>query len=204
MVASPATVLAADVLTAARLQVAVVDAVTCRVTGSFGITLDRARDVEQRLQRHDGARIDGVEVTGVAEAAAPRTFGVTEVFSLRFPAAGPHRYDVRYRATQPEAWAYRCPIWLPVVAADGHSRSVEIEVTLPEGATPAGWSFPAFRWEGRVGRATIGNVPAFIRAPYEAPGETRSHGANLGRVMDAVAAAFLLGGTALWLIRRRR
>lgn len=204
VLACPGSAAAADVLNEAQVRIAVETPLTCSVTATLTVTLDAARDLEQRLQRVEGSRIEAVEIAGVETAAPPRRFGVTEVFTLRFASAGLHRYEVRYRATQPEGWAWRCPVWLPVIATDGRSRQIGIEVTLPPGARPAGASFPAFRWEERLGSATLGSLPAFVRTPYASPDEARSPGLDYGRAMDYVAAGVLLVGTAIWVIRRRR
>jgi hypothetical protein len=199
----PAVAAAANRLAEARLRITMMDPVTCDVTASIAVALEQGGDIEQRLQRFEGSRVDLLGITGAEQAAPARSVGVTEAFALRFPAAGNHRYEVRYRVTQPEEWAYRCPVWLPVVAAD-RPRAVEIEATLPPAAQPAGGSFPAFQWDGGTGRATLGHLPAFVRLPYAAPGEQRSPMRDLGRVMDLVAIGMLVAGTVFWAVRRRR
>lgn len=195
---------AANVLLEARVRIAMTTPRTCDVTTSIALRLDRAGDIEQRVQRLDGSQVEVLGITGAVEAAPARSIGVTEAFVLRFPDAGDARYEVRYRATQPDEWAYRCPVWLPAVAADGRSRNVEIEVTLPPAAEPAGGSFPAFQWQGGTGRATLGHLPAFVRLPYVAPGEPRAPMRDLGRMMELAAIAMLVAGMALWVARRRR
>jgi hypothetical protein len=180
------------------------DPVTCDVTASIALTLDHGGEIEQRLQRLDGSRVDLLEISGAEQVAPPRPIGVTDALSIRFPTAGNHRYEVRYRVTQPDEWAYRCPVWLPAVAADGRSRNVQIEVTLPSAARPVGGSFPTFEWDGATGRATLGHLPAFVRLPYVAPGEPRRPMRDLGRMMELAALGVLLAGTVLWVARRRR
>jgi hypothetical protein len=195
---------AANVLQEARVRIAMTTPHTCDVTTSIVLRLDRAGDIEQRLQRLDGSQVELLGITGAVQAAPQRSIGVTEAFVLRFPDAGTARYEVRYRATQPDEWAFRCPVWLPVVPADGRSRNVELEVTLPPAAQPAGGSFPAFIWQGGTGRATLGHLPAFVRLPYVAPGESRAPMRDLGRMMELAAIAMLVAGMALWVARRRR
>lgn len=195
---------AANVLLEARVRIAMTNPHTCDVTTSIALRLDRADDIEQRVQRLDGSQVELLGITGAVQAAPPRSIGVTEAFVLRFPNAGNARYEVRYRATQPDEWAYRCPVWLPAVAADGRSRNVEIEVTLPPAAEPTGGSFPAFQWQGATGRATLGHLPAFVRLPYAARGESRAPMRDLGRMMELLAIAMLVAGMALWVARRRR
>jgi hypothetical protein len=194
----------ANVLLEARVQIAMRNPHTCDVTASIALELDRAGDIEQRVQRLDGSRVELLGITGAVQATPSRSVGATEAFVLRFPAAGSARYEVRYRATQPEAWAYRCPVWLPAVAADGRSRNVEIEVTLPPAAEPGGGSFPAFQWHGGIGRATLGHLPAFVRLPYAARGEPRAPMRDVGQMMELAAIAMLVTGMALWVVRRRR
>ena len=194
---------AADVLSGARVQIAMTDPLTCDVTASIALALDRGGDIEQRLQRFEGSRVELVGITGAEQAAPRRSIGVTEAFTLRFPGAGSYRYEVRYRVTQPDEWAYRCPLWLPTVAAAGRPRSVEIEVTLPAAAQPAGGSFPALQWEGGTGRATLGHLPAFVRLPYAAAGG-RAPMRDMGRLMELTAIGMLVAGTALWALRQRR
>lgn len=199
----PGVGLAANVLREAQVRIAMADPVTCEVTEAIALALDHGGDIEQRLQRLEGSRVELLRISGAEQTAAPRRIGVTEALVIRFPTAGDFRYEVRYRVRQPDEWAYRCPLWVPAVASDGRSRSVEIEVTLPPAARPAGWSFPAFQWTGGTGRITLGNLPAFVRLPYLAPGEARPPTRNLGRIMDVAAVGVLLAGTAWWIARRR-
>jgi hypothetical protein len=200
----PCAAFATDVLQDARVRIAITDPMSCDVTVSIGVALDVGRDVEQRLQRLEGSRVDLLGITGAGQAAPTRSVGLTEVLVIRLPNAGSQRYEVRYRVTQPDEWAYRCPVWLPTIAADGRSRNVSIQVTLPPGARPAGGSFPSFEWEGDIGRAILGHLPAFVRVPYMAPGQASRVPRDLGRMMDIAALAVLIGGTAVWAARRRR
>lgn len=195
---------AADTLQEARVRIAMADPVTCDVTASFAVALDRGGDIEQRLQRLEGSGVHLLGITGVEQSTPPRTVGVTEVLVIRFPSPGTHRYEIRYRVTQPDEWAYRCPVWLPAIPADGRSRNVMIEVTLPPAALPAGGAFPGFEWEDGVARAVLGNVPAFIRLPFTTPGQASPAARDLGRIMDIAAVGVLVAGTALWAARRRR
>jgi len=194
----------ANVLLEARVQIAMRNPHTCDVTASIALELDRAGDIEQRVQRLDGSRVELLGITGAQQTAPPRSIGLTEAFVFRLPGAGSARYEVRYRATQPDEWAYRCPVWLPTVAADGRSRNVEIEVTLPSAAEAAAGSFPAFQWDGGTGRAMLGHLPAFVRLPYAARGEPRAPMRDVGRMMELAAIAMLVTGMALWVVRRRR
>ena len=194
---------AANELSEARVRIVMADAVTCDVTATFAVALDRDGDIEHRLQRLEGSHVDLLEITGAEQAAPARSIGLTESVTVRFPNAGSYRYELRYRVRQADDWAYRCPVWLPVVAAH-RPRAVEIEVTLPPDAQPASGSFPALLWSGGTGRATLGHLPAFMRIPYAAPGEPRSPTRDLGRTMDFAAIGILVAGTAVWVVRRRR
>jgi hypothetical protein len=195
---------AANVLLAARVQIAMTDPRTCDVTTSIALGLDRAGDIEQRVQRLEGSRVELLGISGAHQTAPPRAIGLTDAYLFGFAGAGNARYEVRYRATQPDEWAYRCPVWLPTVAADGHSRNVDIEVTLPSDAEPAGGSFPAFQWHGTTGRATLGNLPAFVRLPYAVPGQSGAPMHDVGRIMELAAIALVVTGMTVWVIRRRR
>jgi hypothetical protein len=195
---------AANMLQEARVRITMSDPVTCDVTLSGVIVLDGGGDVEQRLQRLDGSRVDLLGVTGAEQTAPPHRIGLTEVLVLRFPAAGSYPYEVRYRVTQPDEWAYRCPVWLPTVSTDGRSRKVQIEVILPPAAQPAGGSFPVLEWDRGIGRATLGHLPAFVRLPYAEPGQARKPMRDMGRLMDFAAIGMLIAGTLLWVVRRRR
>jgi hypothetical protein len=200
----PAVGFAANVLREAQVRIAIENPATCDVTVSLAVALEHAGDIEQRLHRFEGSRVDLLGISGAEQASRPRRIGATEALAIRFPVAGSYRYEVRYRVRQPEEWSHRCPLWLPAVAADGRSRNVQIEVTLPAAAHPVGGSFPTFQWNGGTGRATLGHLPAFVRVPYAAPGEPRGPVRNLGRIMDFAALAVLIAGTALWVARRRR
>lgn len=201
----PAAASAESLLREARVRIAMIDPVTCLVTASIAVTLEGGGDIELQLQRLEGSRVELLEVSGAGTARSQRTMGATEALSVEFPGAGTHRYELRYRVVHPDRWAYRCPLWLPPVAGDGYSRDVELEVSLPPGARPAGGSFPAFDWdEGSSGRATLGNLPAFVNVPFIVPGEARQPARDIGRLMDLTAMGVLLAGTAWWVARRRR
>jgi hypothetical protein len=203
LTASPGIASAADVLNEARVRIAMADPLTCAVTASFVVALAGGNTVEHRLQRLEGSRLELLEVTGATQGVS-RSVGITEALTVTLPGAGTHRYELRYRVVQPDAWAFRCPVWLPTVAGDGRSRSIEIEAVLPSDARAAGGSFPAFQWADGIGRATLANLPAFVRLPYVAPGETHSPTRDVSRLMDVTAVGVLIAGTVLWVIRKRR
>ena len=108
-------------------------------------------------------------------------------------------YTLRYEVEQPEHRAFRCPLWIPTVAADGLSQDVHLAVRIPAGATAAG-TMPAFTWTGEEGTSTIGHLPAFVRVPFGMPGTPMPM--NVAGVMDIVSIATLLAATAAWARRR--
>ena len=55
----------ANVLLEARVRIVMSgSAVTCDVTGVVRLALDRGGDIEQRLQRLEGSRVELLEITG--------------------------------------------------------------------------------------------------------------------------------------------
>ncbi len=186
---------AAPVLTAADVQVAVTSPLACAVT--LAVTIDGAPPtVEHRLEVLEGARatLDGLDG---AAAAPPAAVGRTLALQVTPSSA---TYTLRYRVTQPEAGAFRCPVWLPVTPADGRSRAVRVAATLPEGAAAVG-TFPAFAWRGTTGTVTLGHVPAFVRVPFAGADVTPPW--NLARLMDGVSLGVLAAASLLWWRRSR-
>ena len=61
---------------------------------------------------------------------------------------------------------------------------------------------PTFDWAGTIGSTRLGHLPAFVRVPYAADGE--SPGWDIGRMMDAVAVLAFGAATAIWAWRARR
>jgi hypothetical protein len=103
-------------------------------------------------------------------------------------------YESSYRAVQPAAREYRCPIWLPAVPTDSQSRAVRLDVDRPAAAIP-GPSMPGLDWTAAHGAATLGHIPAIARIPYAAPGEARPLGVN--SIIDALAIAVFAGALAI-------
>ena len=66
---------------------------------------------------------------GAAAVEPPRDIGRTRQLRLTAPEGAP--YSLRYRVTQRDVRRYRCPLWLPTVAADGRSRRVRLAVAVP-------------------------------------------------------------------------
>jgi hypothetical protein len=191
-----ASAIAAPTLRNADVHITVTSPTSCDVT--IALTVDGAREIDHRVEMFEGSRAELVEMRGVRQVGELRAIGRTQSLVLRPAQAA---YEFSYRVRQPEGLANRCPIWLPAVPADGRSRAVRLQVDLPPGAT-AGASMPAFGWTGAHGSARLGHLPAFVRVPYAAEGE--SPGWSIGRVMDAVALTVFAGASAIWAWRRKR
>ena len=162
------------------------------------LTVDGAREIDHRVETFDGGGADLVDVRGARPVGDVRSIGRTQSLVLRPDQA---TYGFRYRARQPDDFAGRCPIWLPAVPTDGRSRAVSIRIQLPPGSTP-GRSMPAFEWTGSLGSTRLGHLPAFVRVPYAAEGESPAF--DIGRMMDAVAVFVFIAATAIWAWRRKR
>lgn len=162
------------------------------------LTVEGAREIDHRVETFGGGSVNLVDVRGASQAGGLRSIGSTQSLVLR---PGETTYGFRYGASQPASFAGRCPIWLPAVPTDGRSRAISIRVQLPPGST-RGRSLPALDWTGTIGSTRIGHLPAFVRVPYAADGE--SPGWDIGRVMDVVAVIVFGAATAVWAWRTRR
>jgi len=161
----------------------------------MALTVEDATEIDHRIE---SAAADLLDMQGAQHVGEPRTIGRTQSLVVR---PWQPSYAFRYRSTQSEDRAYRCPIWLPAVPTDGLSRTVRVEVDLPSSVLPSG-SMPAMTWTGTHGTTILGHVPAFVRLPYAAQGETPRW--DIAQVMDAAAVAAFAGASALWIWRRRR
>jgi hypothetical protein len=190
----------------ADLRVTWIDAVQCEAVIALRIDTEAPAVVDHRAIVYAGGRIDlaGVRGEGV-EAGAVRTIGTTESIGVRLPRAGAFSYAIAYRASQAEAWAYRCPVWLPIAASDGVSRSVRISVEMPPGATPVGARLPRLAWSGARGEATLGHLPSVVRTPFTRPGEPAgwTSSIDVSRAVDVTAVIALAAVSLLWAVRRR-
>lgn len=197
---------AGDQLRDARIDVAFTASRQCEVSATFTVEVDGRADIEHRLLTLDDVAVTLRGVEGAARVTGPPgASGNSRPLILSVDSAGAHEYTLRYQVVQPEAGAYRCPLWLPTTPTDGRSLPVAIAVTLPGGAEAGGGSLPAFAWEAGLGQARVGHVPAFIRVPFRAAGESAGAGPlNVTRLMDLVAITVLACGTALFAWRRRR
>ena len=159
------------------------------------LTVDGAREIDHRVETFGSGSVNLVDVRGASQAGGLRAIGRTQSLVLR---PDETTYGFRYSASQ---LAGRCPIWLPAVPTDGRSREVRIRIQLPPGSTP-GRSMPAFDWAGTQGATRLGHLPAFVRVPYAAAGE--SPGWDIGRVMDGVAILVFGAASAIWAWRTKR
>jgi hypothetical protein len=197
----------AVVLRQADVRIVMNSPTACDVTAALTLEVDRPTDLMHRLQIFEGARAELLNIDGRARTTTGlRPEGRTMIFGLRLDAAGQHTYSIRYRVTQPDAWEYRCPVWLPSAATDGGLGVVRLQADVPAGAAPAGGSFPALSWQAGHGTATIGHLPAFVRVPFFAPGHSPGwiDRQDLATVTDVTAVVLLAAGSLVWVWRRRR
>lgn len=196
---------AAGVLREAAISISFRTAFLCEVDAAFTIDQADSGAIEHRIHVLEGGTVDLDEVGGPMRVSGPpATIGRTQSLVLRPTADGPHVYRLRYRATQPQAGAYRCPLWLPTTPADGRSRQIALSVSIPGGAVPGGGGLPPFAWREHRGTARLGHIPAFVLVPYSTAGDGHGRGMSITRMMDATALTALACGSAFFLWRRRR
>jgi hypothetical protein len=195
--------IAAPVLRSADIEIAIASPTSCEVT--MTLVIEGAPEIEHRVDAPAGVEL--ISVQGARQIGELRTIGTTQSLVLRPDAAS---YTFRYHVQEPRDRAYRCPMWLPTVPADGLSRAVRFQIALPSSAVP-GNSMPAFTWNGSRGSTTLGHIPAFVRAPFGQAGDARGlagrslgEGWDVARLMDTAAVVVFAGASALWLLRRRR
>jgi hypothetical protein len=195
----------AAVLRDADITISFRSPLVCEVDAAFTIDQADGAAVEHRIHVLDGGTVELRGIDGsMSVSGLPNMIGRTQSLILRPTAAGPLGYRLRYRATQPQDGAYRCPLWLPTTPADGRSRRVAVSVALPAGAVPAGGGLPPLAWRENHGTARLGHVPASVRVPYSSAGEAGGPGLSITAVMDATALTVLGCGSAFFLWRRRR
>lgn len=191
----PRPVLSAPVLQSAVVEVRFISPAICQVALTSAV--GDAATVEHRIEMASGTQVELVTLRGGALERPPADVGRTRALVVR-PAGG--EYTLDYRVSLPPDRTYRCPLWLPAAPADGRSRSVRIDVAIPDSASPTG-TMPAFVWTGSRGTATVGHLPSFVLVPFSAPGAARPW--DVSRVMDAVAIATLILASLIWLRRAR-
>lgn len=187
------------VLHEARIDITFHSARSCAVSAAYSVDLDAEPSLVHRLTLLDGATVHLDGVDGDVSAGAPEIDGRARLLHVTSRAQGVVTYRVRYRIEQPEAGAYRCPVWLPAAPTDGRTQAVLLTVAVPGEEPPAG-AFPAFGWDGPRGSARLGHGPAFVRVPFGPEGDA----VHVNRLMDLVALAALVSGTVLFAWRRRR
>jgi hypothetical protein len=187
---------AAPVLRAADVRVVITAPTLCEVW--MRLTTQGAREIEHRIEAFEGSHIELVGVSAAPRVGQVRTIGRT--LSLVIETAD-SPYELRYRVQQAPARRDRCPLWLPAVATDGQSRAVQIQVELPANAV-AGSSMPALAWTGNSGSTSLRHLPAFVRIPYAAAGESPRW--DIARAMDVLAVVVFGVATAIWIRSRKR
>jgi hypothetical protein len=202
--AAPVVSAAAPVLRRATLEAAFTTATSCEVTAAFTIAGDSESPVEHRLHTGEGATVELLDRPATAAMAAPEAGGRANVLHVPL-SESETAYVIRYRVAQGDAAAYRCPLWLPTVPTDGRSRDIQIRVTLPSGAEPAGGGFPMLQWSAGEAMTTLGHVPTFVHVPFHRAGETSALLSwDIRRVMDATALVLLAIGMIAFAWRRKR
>ena len=164
----------------------------------MALRLEGATEVEHRIESFDGSQVVVEEVRGAVSIGEPQAIGRTRALVLRLRQPD---YEIRYRARQGDGRRDRCPLWVPAIPTTGQLAAIRLELRLPPGSRPAS-SMPALSWNGTTGTATLANLPAFVRVPYTATGETAAW--DLLRVMDGLAVTVFVAASSVWLWRRRR
>jgi hypothetical protein len=191
---SPA-VRTAPVLRSAVVEIRFVSPAICQVALTSAV--DGATTVEHRIEIASGTQVELVNLRGGSMQGPPADVGRTRALIVR-PAG--REYTLDYRVSLPPDRAHRCPLWLPAAPADGRTRSVRIDVAIPEGTSPAG-TMPALAWTGALGTTTVGHLPSFVLVPFAAPGAPRPW--DVSRVVDATALITLVAASLAWLLRSR-
>lgn len=186
---------ATPVLRVADAEVRFTSPTECEVVLTSAV--DGASTVEHRLEVVSGSRVELVEVSGASIERPPFDIGRTRAIVVR---RADGAYGLTYRVELPSDRAFRCPLWVPTVPADGRSREVRLVVYIPDGASPAG-TMPAIAWTGSNGTATMSHLPSFVLVPFAAAGFPRPW--DVSRVMDAVALTTLVVASLIWLQRTR-
>jgi len=184
------------VLQSADVRITVDSARSCIVAMSLSVA--GAREVEHRIERFEGSRIELIEMRGARLSGGIRTIGRTQSLVLR--PDGP-AYSFRYRAEQPDAVSDRCPLWLPTIPTDGRSRDVRLSVDLPADAVPYD-SMPVLTWTAGHGDVALRHLPAIVRVAYS--NRSAPRGWSVTSVMDTLTIGIFAAATAFWTWRMRR
>jgi hypothetical protein len=198
---------AGDVLHRADVAVRFLQAGACDVTMTFEIETRSASPIRHHLGLPAAGRIAGFVLDRSASVtAAPPASANGRVLHVVPTGPGVHAYRLRYRVVELDDGASRCPLWLPLVSADGIARAVSLAVRLPPAARLVGSTFPPLDWSGGEGRAVLPHLPASVRVPFapaDRPPDWRER-LTLSRVVDAVAIGTLIAASAVWVATRRR
>ena len=193
--ARPVPADAVSVLRSADIRIVMRSADACDVTMTLAV--DGSSLIDHRIEAADESRIELSAVQGAIQPAAPQRVGRTLSLILE-----PHtrEYELAYTVER-LASQYRCPVWVPAVPADGRSRQVRISVELPS-ATSAGTTMPLLTWQGTSGSTMLGHIPAFVRAPFAAHGDTTIW--DVSKTMDVLTLVVFAAASGIWVWRRRR
>jgi hypothetical protein len=194
------------VLREANIEAAFTTPTSCDVRAAFTISGgSAAAPAEHRLYTGEGATVERLEGPAMDAPAAGSTRRL-HVLHVALSGSGSDSYTLRYRVSQPGTHAYRCPVWLPTIPADGRSRGVRVRVVLPASASSGGGGFPALEWgPDGGGFATLGHVPALLHIPFASGDEGATAGSrDISRTMDTVALVALAAGMLAFVWRRKR
>jgi hypothetical protein len=186
---------AAPVLRSADIRIVIRSADACDVR--MILAVDGATAIDHRIEAVEGSQIDLTDIHGARQVQPPRPIGRTLSLILE---AGAADYELAY-SVQRSGGQGRCPLWVPAAPADGVSRAVRVAVDLPSGMSSRG-TMPALAWHGPRGTTTLGHIPAFVRVPYVASGESALW--DVSTAMDALTIVVFAGASAIWIWRRKR
>jgi hypothetical protein len=193
--AAPVLAAATPVLRSADIRMLMRSDDACDVTVT--VAIDGGSPIDHRIEAADGSRIELSAVRGAIHSAPPQRVGRTLSLILE-----PHAQEYEFAYTvQRLAARYRCPVWVPAMAADGRSRQVRISVELPP-ATSAGTTMPTLTWEGTSGSTTLGHIPAFVRVPFARQGDTKMW--DVSKTMDVLTVVVFAAASGIWVWQRRR
>ena len=187
---------AAPLLRSGEVRITVMSAIACDVT--MTLTAEGVSELDHRIEALEGSEIDLVDVQGARQVGDTQTVGRTRSLVLQ-PSASTYRF--RYRVAQPPHRDHRCPLWIPVAPTDGRSRTIRLEIDVPESTIP-GQTMPPVTWNGTRGTVMLGHLPAFVRIPFSSAGEPVEW--DISRTMDVVTTTLVVGASVLWFWRRKR
>jgi hypothetical protein len=189
----------------ARAHVTFTSVTECLVDQTFRI--DNADDaaVAHRLVRFPGATIDRLAADGSSIEGDVDEVGRTLIAAVNVPGGGAE-YRMAHRTRVDEAWAGRCPLWLPDAGSTGALGRMTIEVSLPDGSVVLPDAFPRLAWDGARGTTRLSNLPSQVRVAFALGEAEAGWAARIGRqrLLDVLTLVILASASSIWWARRRR